>query len=315
MKLFHETEINCFSDQNLKICIISDIHFSYHVKTARLRALQKRLKIVQPDYIFIPGDIVDSNDMIKNPAEETRLLSFLKGLGEIAPTIISKGNHDVFHKPSKLEQKTLKSRWRVQDNPSFRSKFNELKNVSYLDDAAFEDEKIYAFCLTASPETYCLSRKKPRRDPKTGEDKKSLLLDLEKHAKTFKNLPSAKKKFILIHTPASLADEKIRQKLSGFDFIISGHMHNGLVFPLLFELWPSDRGIISASKKLFTKFTRTTKKTLDQKLIINGAVTTWHESVGILHLLNAFYPSYFTTIKFSKHNSKTPKIKHRYLKF
>lgn len=318
MKLFHETKIKLFSKKELKICILSDIHFSYRVRNKKLNALREKLENRKPDYIFIPGDIVDSNNMIEKPSEEKRLLKWLESLGKIAPTILSEGNHDVYHKTDKAERKATGDRWAIYKNPNFRKKVNKLENVFYLDNEAFEDKNVYVFCLTLSPKTYCLLKeeKGTMRASKTGEDIEEFLKNLKKVEKKIKNLPKEKIKFALIHTPASLSEKKIKSELSEFDFLVSGHMHNGLVTPLFFELWPSDRGIVNPARKVGAKNTRLSKRTLKEGLIITGAVTTWHESVGQFHNLNTFYPSFFTTLELTKDKKyKTPKVSKKYLKY
>ena len=319
MKLFHETKIKLYSQKNLKICVISDIHFSYRVRNKKLDALAKKLESRKPDYIFVPGDIVDSNNMIKKESEEKRLLAWLEKLGKIAPTILSEGNHDVYNKTTKAERKKTGNRWAIYQNPDFRKKVNKLENVSYLNNEVFEDENIYVLGLTLSPKTYCLLKeeKKIKKASKTGEDIEEFLKTLAKIKKLIKNLPKDKMKFALIHTPASLSEKSIKSELSEFDFLVSGHMHNGLVTPLFFELWPSDRGIVNAARKVGAKNTRLSKKTLKEGLIITGAVTTWHESVGTFHNLNLLYPSYFTTLEFKNEKSlkKSPKVTKRYLNY
>ena len=316
MKLFHETTIKLFSKQELKICILSDIHFSYRVKSKKLNSLREKLAHRKPDYIFIPGDIVDSNNMIEKESEEKRLLNWLESLGKIAPTIISKGNHDVYRKCSKEEREKTGDKWQIFENTAFVKKVNHLENVTYLDNKVFEDENVYILGLTLSPKTYCLLKdeKKVMKNSETGEDVEEFLKTLKSLKKSIKNLPKDKKKFALIHSPASLSDKKIKAELSEFDYLISGHMHNGLVLPVVFELWPSNRGFISASKKLIAKNTRLSKKTLKEGLIITGAVTTWHESVGAAHNFNVLYPSYFTTLKFINNKSyKVPKVSKKYM--
>jgi predicted MPP superfamily phosphohydrolase len=169
-----------------------------------------------------------------------------------------------------------------------------------------------------SPKTYCLLKEeKPiMRASETGENIEEFLKTLKKVEKLTKNLPKGKKKFALIHSPSSLSNKEIKSKLSEFDFLVSGHMHNGLITPLVFELWPSDRGIVNAARKVGAKNTRLSKSTLKEGLIITGAVTTWHESVGQFHNLNLLYPSYFTTVKFvNDEKYKKPKVSKKYLKY
>jgi predicted MPP superfamily phosphohydrolase len=318
MKLFHETSISLYSKKDLKVCILSDIHFSYRVRNQKLNSLREKIEKRKPDYIFMPGDIVDSNNMIENKAEEKRLLKWLASLGEIAPVLISEGNHDVYKKTSKEKRRASGDKWEIYKNSAFQKKVNSLKNVHYLDNEVYEDENLYCFGLTLSPKTYCLlkAEKGIMKTSKTGEDIDEFLKSLKSVEKKIKNLPKDKLKVALIHSPASLSNKDIKSELSEFDYFISGHMHNGLVIPGVAELWHSDCGVVSPSRKLIAKNTRLSRRTLKEGLIITGAVTTWHESVGLAHNLNALYPSYFTTVKFvSDKEFKEPKVHKRYLRY
>jgi len=317
MKLFQETKIELYSKHELKICVISDIHFSYRVKNEKLSALLGKLRERSPDYIFLPGDLVDSNDMISDIKEEARLLDFLTELGKIGKTLISKGNHDVYKKASKEHKKKTGDKWEVFENTDFIEKVRKIKNIFYLDNEFYEDKNIYCFGLTLNSSYYRLLNSE--KDPKNpGENVEELLESLDNlDQKLIKNLPKNKLKFALIHSPACLSDFRVKAELSEFDYLISGHMHNGLVTPVIDEFWQSDRGVVDASKKLGAKNTRLSRKTLKDGLIIAGAVTTWHESVGAFHKLNALYPSYFLTLNFSKNKlyKSHPEITKTYLNY
>jgi predicted MPP superfamily phosphohydrolase len=320
MKLFHETTIKFYSKKSQpKICIISDIHFSYRVKDKKLNALREKLKERNPDYIFIPGDIVDSNDMIVDKSEEKRLLNWLESLGKIATVLISEGNHDTYKKASKEHKKQTGDKWEVIKNTDFIKKVNELENVHYLDNEVYEDKNVYVLGLTLSAHYYCLfaSDKKKNTSP-TGENVEQFLKELDDlDQKLITNLPKNKLKFALIHSPCHLNDFRVKAELAEFDYFISGHMHNGLVPPIIDELWRSDRGLINPTKIFFTEQTRTSRKTLSEKSIIAGAITSWHESLGLAHNLNALYPSYFITLEFTNNDqyARKPYVRKKYLNY
>ncbi len=320
MKLFHETNIKFYRKEELKICVFSDIHFSYQVTDERLNSLVEKMRERKPNYILIPGDIVDSNDMISDPSEEKRLLNWLKTLGEIAPVLISEGNHDIYKKATPERKKQIKSRWEIVKNTDFIAKVNALENVYYLDNEKYEDKNIYVLGVTLNAPYYRLYKnddKYRRLISPTGEDPDEFLRILDNlDQKLITNLPKGKLKIALIHSPAHLDDYRIQAELSEFDYLVAGHMHNGLVTPLVDELWRSDRGVVSASKRIVAKNTRLSRRSLSKKMIITGAVTTWHESVGIAHNLNAFYPSYFITLEFlNDERFKKPNITKKYLNF
>ncbi|MBQ6486434.1 metallophosphoesterase [Candidatus Saccharibacteria bacterium] len=315
MKLLHETRINLYSKvAQPKICVLSDIHFSYQVKDARLDLILEKMRELSPDYIFIPGDLIDSNDMIFDKDEENRLLSWLKNLGEIAKVILSVGNHDICRKPT--DRHRISGEWEVYENPEFMKKVNALENVFYLNNEKYEDSKIYVLGLTLSPDYYNLLDQRPSVVHPAHEKLNEILKELDDiDQRLITKLPKNKLKFVLIHSPVLLTDYRVKAELTEFDYFISGHMHNGIVPPIIDELWRSSTGFVSPTRNMLPRNIRTTRKTVEEKLIIAGAVTTWHECSGPLHKLNALYPSYFMTLNFSKDKQyeEKPYIKKKYL--
>jgi len=317
MKLFHETKIKFYSKiSQPRICVLSDIHFSDQVKNKRLDAIMNKMREKKPDYIFIPGDLIDSNDMISDSKEEERLLNWLKGLGEIATVIISVGNHDVCKKPNVKNR--LKGDWEVYENHKFLEKVNALENVFYLNDEKYEDSKIYVLGFTLSPNYYNFLGQRASVLHPVHEKLDEILSELDNiDQKLITNLPKNKLKFLLIHSPVFLTDHRVKAELAEFDYFVSGHMHNGIVPPVIDELWRSSTGFVSPTHNMLPRNIRTTKKTVADKMIIAGAVTTWHECSGPLHNLNAFYPTYFMTLEFTKNHQydRKPEITKKYLNF
>ena len=321
MKLFHETTISLVPAASIfvnnlpkTICILSDIHYTRWLKDWKFDAILHKMRAKKPDYIFIPGDLVDNNEEISTPAHEKRLLDFLKALGKIAPTLISPGNHDAYRSPRKNGG--------IAKNPEFIAKVNQLPHVSYLSDQCYEDDHIFIFGYNQKPDYYDAGHQGAHFAHPIDEDADLMVKDLQK-IKTvqlfcatrkavsrdpFHDLPQDKLKFALVHSPVHLGDPRIRHFFAGFDYLISGHMHNGVVLPGLFELWRSDRGIIAPGKRLFPKNARLSKKTLADKKIISGAITNFSKSSA--RWLNAFYPVYFTTLNFD--GKTAPKIRRKY---
>ena len=320
MRLFHETKLKFYSKHELKVCVISDVHFSYQVTDYKLNSLLDKLRERKPDYIFLPGDLIDSNDMIFKPSEEERLLRFLTQLGEVAPTLISVGNHDVYKKASKEYKKKTGEKWEIFENKEFIFKIKKLKNIYYLDNSVYEDAKIYVFGFTQEPAYYNFLNKAKKVSifHPVNEDVEEMLRELDKlDQKLISKLPKNKLKFALIHSPVCLGDFRVKAELSEFDYFISGHMHNGVVPPIVDEFWWGTRGIVSPTRNILPAGIRNTIKTSADKSIVAGAVTTWHECTGVAHNLNALYPSYFMTLEFSKDKSlmKNPEVTKKYLNY
>ena len=132
------------------------------------------------------------------------------------------------------------------------------------------------------------------------EDKSLMLQELKSLKQTVKSIPNDKLNFLMAHSPTYLKDKEITDELKEFDYFVSGHMHNGLVPPILNEIWKSSHGIISPSRILLADNCRNTLKFKDDKLIVNGQLTTFHESHGFLSKFNFLYPSFITVIDFTK---------------
>ena len=124
----------------------------------------------------------------------------------------------------------------------------------------------------------------------------------------------------LIHSPSCITHPKIIKELQNFDIILSGHMHNGCVFPILDKIWKSDIGIISASKKIFPHNCRgKIIKTLQKRtinIIISGAITTFSkQSIKILHPFNKIFPHHINQIVITNNkNEKNEKRNYKYSK-
>lgn len=91
-----------------------------------------------------------------------------------------------------------------------------------------------------------------------------------------------------------MIDPKVISYIKEFDFVFCGHMHNGMVFPIVDDLISNNKGIIAPNKTLFPDNARGTKTITVNghqiHLIINGGITKLQESAGFLGNFNGFYP-------------------------
>ena len=290
MKVFHRTSYNVKCDKELRIVLLSDIHFSYRVKDVFLNSLVKRIREEQPNYIMIAGDIIDSLNMIYKEEEKKRLFRFLEELGKICVVLISIGNHDYIKKTNGSNNA---SKWVFEDS-SFWSDVDKLQNVFVLDNKEYEDDKIYVAGITQDYKYYYVN---DDDNAKCGEQVKEMVRILDSNKKILPNENCDKLKIALIHSPILLKNDAVSKRLKCFDYVFSGHMHNGCVPPLLYELWNSDKGIIAPSKKLWVSNVRNTLSE-SNNILVNGPVTTFHECTGLFYLANILFPSYYSVISF-----------------
>lgn len=289
----------------LRVAVISDLHFSYQVKNNKLDAILRFIKKLAPNYILFPGDVIDYADMVDDIREAERLLQFLEKLAKIAPLCISYGNHDFYRRAGK--------QWIEDHNERLFSEIAALKNVHLLDNQSFESKDIFVLGFTQDFVYYGSNNSSIKSPGK--EDKSRMLKQLQALSPDLtQNLPTKKIKFALIHSPVYLHDAKITAELRNFDYFVSGHMHNGVVPPVLDSLWLSDKGIIAPTKNFFPPDVRRTIQTNEDKSIVTGPLTTFHQVTGPLHLANAFYPTHVALLEFSKDKkyARKPYVGHKY---
>ena len=309
MKAFHLTTCKFYRPEHdgLKIAVISDLHFSPQVKDAKLSALTNFLKKLKPGYIFLPGDLIDSAAAVDDPREAERLLHHLEGIAKVAPLFISRGNHDSYRRQG--------DHWAEDRSEHFFADLAAIKNVHLLDNQSFSNKDLYVLGFTQPFDYYSTNFATITHPVPENRDKMIQSLRALDQA-LLHNLPKHQLKFALIHSPVYLHDPAVLKELGEFDYFISGHMHNGVVPPPLDALWLSNKGIIAPSKNFFPSNVRRTIKTNDDKSIVAGPVTTFHEISGPLHLANVLYPTYVTLLEFTKDKkyARKPYVGHKYYK-
>ena len=298
MKAFYFTRYRTYRKslkRPLKFFLISDLHYSNLVKNLTLRALIDAAKKRQPDYICIAGDLIDCQEEVQVKAQRERLLAWLSQLAKIAPVLIVPGNHDFYRKsPHFKSGLSRKNHWLSDDNPEFFGSLRQIKNVHFLHNEVYEDNRIFVLGFAPSPAYYQLDRDEEHASsllhPGT-EDKSILLRDLQNlPAELRTNLPKHKIKLALIHSPLYLHDQEVTNLLQEFDYFISGHMHNGAVPPILNEFWKSNRGIVGPGKTMLPDHVRLRVKDPADKNIVLGAITTIQKCAKPLSFLNAAFP-------------------------
>jgi len=306
MRYFKKTnDIIYVSNAKSKINIvqISDLHYSSLISEKQLENIKNKISNLNPDYITITGDTIDSTESIETEDKKKIILNFFKSLGSVAPTIISLGNHDFYNKKKKKI---------VFNYPEyFWNQVNDIPGIHLLDNQIYKTKEIEFFGYT-QPKRYYWSKTKEKNNASI----------MEKDLKNKNNYlqESSVPKIGLIHSPTCITNNKIINELQNFDIVLSGHMHNGCVFPILDEIWKSNVGIIDASKNFFPHNCRgkIVKKSGNKvvNIIISGALTTFSKcSPGFLHPFNILFPYHINQIIITNNQEEaTKKRTYKYYK-
>lgn len=257
------------NDIGKRICLISDIHYSSNYDLKIFEEIISNIKENKPDYICISGDLVDDVAVLYESPDA--LTNFIKKLSKISPTIITKGNHD--------ETNFLNYKHTYLTNEEYFLNLNTIENVYYLDNKTLVRDNItftsfnlsYGYYNTYH-ESYDVFKKEM--------DKK------------IKKINPLKYNILLCHTPINIFKNH-NDIVNKFDLILSGHMHNGLVFDFLDR--KGNRGFFGPFESFFPKNARgkITKKIeeKDKNLIISGGVIKFaNNNPKFFHKLNKLYP-------------------------
>lgn len=290
-----QNNISIPNKPKLNIKLLADIHFCSSFNINKLTLINKALSDSKTDYLCIPGDILDNTSFLKTNKEKREiLLNWFKYLGKKYKTFISLGNHDISTPKNNI--------WYHEDATDFWTEVSKIPSINLMtNDTTYEDDKIIISALNPGYYYYYKNYKQENIDIL----KEKLILQ-QKH---LKNLNPTKLKVLLIHSPIHITNKEILPLIKDYDLILAGHMHNGVVLPILDELFKTNKGLISPFKKLFPDNARGVKEiTIANKkiyLIITGGITKIQECAPkLLRPVNNLYPMAINNIMIN-HISKT----------
>ena len=275
-------------NKSITICLFSDIHYTNTIKLSKLNEIKESIVNNKPDYICIPGDVIDNTNILDNSVKYFNLMNFLKEIGELAPVYISLGNHDTLKITNKTHQ---------YDNNKFWNQDLTKYNINILKNEIKENKNIRFIGYNPSYNYYYNKEKK--------ESLEILIKDFRKKIKEFDN---KKLNILLCHSPINIINKELYNNINSYkniDIILSGHMHNGMIPKAIDNIYPKNRGIIAPNRTLFPDNARGIKNIkIDNKeinLIISGGVNKIQKCAPkILQLGNVFFETQIEYIKINK---------------
>lgn len=178
--------------EDFKIAAFSDLHIGADMSPKRLKKEVSTINNLQPDIIFIVGDIVDNNIKDLTQAHLNELKKLHAPLGVYAVI----GNHDYYS----ADAETIKNLLAQADINTL------IDNVTYISEKGF----------------YIIGRDSLRHTNDKGSKRQNIQALYDKIEDKSKPL------IILDHVPKGIDDGK---KINA-DIQISGHTHDGQTFPL-----------------------------------------------------------------------------------
>ena len=212
---------NINSDLDKSVVLISDIHYSNKKDIKVLNYVLDNIKKIKPNYICIPGDIVNKSKI----NDEELFVEWLRKLSNVCKVIVSIGNHEFYiNKYKKI----------YGLNKSFFNKISSIDNLFLLDNKNIIIDGINFIGLTLPIELYFDESNK-----------------LDEFNKYLKKVKTNKKYYniLLCHSPVNVVNSN---KLDNIDLVLCGHMHGGLV-PSFVRKILKNTGFINPNFRLFPK--------------------------------------------------------------
>ncbi len=158
------------------------------------------------DMILVPGDLVNGAKSYLNSEYMAQLKYYIQMFGEKAPTIISKGNHDLYGNNDEISRKY---------------KSLEINNVYPLDNEQVTLNGVTFTGFSPSLSAYNIMNYGRKANNTFVQDWKNANFKFDENALNI----------LLEHDPITISSNEALQEISGdlenIEFIASGHMHGG----------------------------------------------------------------------------------------
>lgn len=204
--------------ENKQIAYLSDVHSDI----AKLRAATEELQKLNIRILLLGGDLVDSTKDYRSKAKIKELLQELSNTMKI---YIGMGNHEFIHYTKDVEG--VRSEVKSKDI-KYWNELGSMHNI-YVSELPVEGSTITKWYFDSDLDISALNF--PIEFYLNNEKRKDFL----KQLKVMEDSIINKKKYniLLCHTPRNLVRNGIicedMESLQGFNLILSGHMHAGLV--------------------------------------------------------------------------------------
>lgn len=263
---------NIIDNINTKICVISDIHFYLDYDIKIFNMIIDNINMNKPDYICIPGDLVDEAGLEDSKVEP--FYNFLHTLGLKYKVVVTMGNHDI----------SIKSK--RKDNSVFFNHLKNMKEIHFLDNEIYIDNNIrFIGChnnLDAANREYGYNKE-------VIDDMNKLLTGIDTK---YYNV-------LVAHNPLYLSKKEVYSHItnwSNLNLIVSGHTHGGLVNSNI----KGNRGIITPSKHPFKNNIRGHFIKDGVHFVISNGIIKLSHTAGIFHRFNYMFPIDIDYINVSK---------------
>lgn len=220
-KFYSETElINSYyykSDTETSMVVGSDIHYHPNVDKELFKLLVKYVRETKPDFIVMPGDLIETINFIDDMKEREFFESIIRASAEVAPVIIIPGNHEIGNfEINKFGNRDYEHNMRAI---RYLESLNKINNVYFLNNEQTIIKGIMFLGFNPRLATYL-----KKNDKKTND------MFIEDYLKSGLKMAETDYNVLLTHNPILLANNTVQNTITDFkitDLVIAGHLHDG----------------------------------------------------------------------------------------
>lgn len=195
----------CKGNENLKIALVADLHMGYSIGVKEIKQMVNKINALNADVVVIAGDIFDNRyESLDDPEEITRQLKSIKSKYGVFATY---GNHDI------EEQILMGFTFGSGKDKTNGKEMNQM--LSNANITLLRDESILV------NDSFYLVGRRDFQKPSTSDGSRLSPEELTE------NLDKTKPIIFVDHEPSEL--QEIAD--AGADIDLSGHTHDGQLFP------------------------------------------------------------------------------------
>ena len=219
----YEIELPSYHDGvKKKFLIVGDIHYHEHAPKDVFEILFVNAKEINPDFIIMPGDVIETVTFLNIPSEKEYFENMLKALASIAPLIISPGNHEVANYNTNIDRSS------TPKTIEYFESLNQYPNIHFLNNKQVVIDSITFTGFSPSINYYY-----------NYNDEQSGKIAYEEYANTYLKMKEEDFNVLVSHVvPLDFVDK------DKTDLTIAGHWHDGLIPKILDRFFEdTDKGI------------------------------------------------------------------------
>lgn len=205
-------------DDPSKIVVASDLHYQPHVDKEIFLLLIKYCRETKPDFIVMPGDLIETINFIDNQKERSFFETFIRSLAEISPVIMIPGNHEIGN--FDIDKYTNRNYSENTRALNYLDSLNKIKNVYFLNNEQVSINGMMFLGFNPRLATYL-----KKGNPKTNE------MLMEDYLKSGLKMAEADYNVLLTHSPIIINEAEVINGIPDFknltDLAITGHLHDG----------------------------------------------------------------------------------------